>query len=241
MPPPNPLYHIPMATHFSAAALQFLRDLARHNDRDWFEPRKPVYERELKAPMLALLDEINHRMLDFAPEHVRPPQKLMMRLYRDIRFSKNKQPYKTNVAAWWARQGLEKTSGGGFYFQITATEVMVAAGVYMPEKEQLLAIRRMLLDRHEEYRALIGSRRMKSLMQPIDAMKMTRGPRGFPAEHPALDLILQRQWGVSSTLPAETALAPTLGAEIVKRFKLAAPLVALLNEPLIGKPKKPLF
>jgi len=230
-----------MSAHFSAAALKFLRDLAKHNDREWFEPRKTVYEQELKVPMLALIGEINHELAEFSPEHVRPPQKIMMRIYRDIRFSPNKQPYKTNVAAWWARQGLEKTSGGGFYIHLTATEFHIAAGCYMPEKEQLLAIRRMLLERHEVFRAIVDARKFTAVFEPFDGQKMARGPKGFPAEHPALDLIMQKQWGVSSKLPAEAALSPTLLKEIVKRFKLAAPLVSLLNEPLVQKPKKPLF
>jgi len=113
--------------------------------------------------------------------------------------------------------------------------------VYMPEKEQLLAIRRMLLERHEEYRALMGSRKLKAAMQPIDGMPMSRGPKGFPAEHSAIDLVIQRQWGVSSKSPVELALAPGLVTEIVKRFRLAAPLISFLNEPLLGRPKKPLF
>jgi uncharacterized protein (TIGR02453 family) len=230
-----------MAAHFSEASLKFLRGLARNNDREWFEPRRAIYEQELKAPMLAVIDEINHSLAAFAPEHVRPPQKIMMRIYRDIRFSKDKRPYKTPVSAWWARQGLEKTSGGGFYFDLSPTELRVAAGCYMPEKEQLLAIRRMLLDRHEEYRKLMSSRKLKSMMTPIDAMPMSRGPKGFPVDHPANDLILQRQWGVSSALPVETALGAGLVKAIVERFKLAAPLIALLNEPLSAKPRKPLF
>ena len=121
-----------MATHFSPEAMKFLRGLARNNDREWFEARRAVYERAVKAPMLALVDEITAAMTEFAPEHVRPAHKIMMRIYRDIRFSKNKQPYKTHLAAWWARRGMEKTSGGGFYLQISPQQVMVAAGVYMP-------------------------------------------------------------------------------------------------------------
>ena len=230
-----------MGTHFSEAGLKFLRGLAKHNDREWFEPRRHIYEQELKAPMLAIIDDVNAKLAAFAPEHVRPPQKCMMRIYRDIRFSKDKKPYKTQVAAWWARQGLEKTSGGGFYFQVSGTGVTVAAGCYMPEKEQLLAIRRMLLERHEEYRALTASRRFKTLMQPIDAMPMTRAPKGFPTEHPALDLVMQRQWGVSSVLAVEAASSPALVNEIVERFRLAAPLVTLLNGPLTIKARRPLF
>jgi len=117
----------------------------------------------------------------------------------------------------------------------------IAAGCYMPDKEQLLAIRRMLLERHEEYRAILGSRKLKAVLEPFDGMKMTRGPKGFPAGHPASDLILQRQWGVWATLPADLALGPDMASEIVKRFKLGTPLVRLLNEPLAATAKKPLF
>ena len=99
--------------------MTFLRGLARHNEREWFEARREVYERALRAPMLALVEEINASIAGFAPEHVRPAQKTVMRIYRDIRFSKNKQPYKTHLAAWWARRGMEKTSGGGYYLQIS--------------------------------------------------------------------------------------------------------------------------
>jgi uncharacterized protein (TIGR02453 family) len=230
-----------MGVHFSKAALGFLRALKTHNDRDWFAERKTLYETELKAPMLELAEEINAALSKFAPEHLRPPQKAVMRIYRDIRFSKNKQPYKTHVSAWWARAGLEKTSGGGFYLEIGPSQIMVAAGVYMPEKEQLLAIRRHLLEHHERYRKLLAAKKLRSEMREIDALKMSRGPKGFDPKHPAMDLILQRQWGVLSTLPAERALQPTLARDIVERFKLAAPLVALLNEPLVAKPKQPLF
>ena len=230
-----------MPTHFSEAAVKFLRGIARNNDREWFEPRKAIYEAELKAPMLALIGEINEALHDFAPEYVRPPQKSLMRVYRDVRFSKDKKPYKTNIAAWWARTGLEKTSGGGFYFEMNATELTIAAGCYMPQKDQLLAIRRMLLERHEEYRGIVRSKKLLAALTPFDGLKMTRGPKGFPTEHPALDLILQRQWGVSSKLPVDVALQPNLRHEIVKRFKLAAPLVSLLNEPLVERPRKPMF
>ncbi len=230
-----------MAPHFSDTALKFLRGLKRNNDREWFDARKAVYEQELKAPMLAVITAINEAMLDFAPEHVRPPQKAMMRIYRDIRFSSDKSPYKTQVAAWWSRNGLEKTSGGGFYFHVSGTQVTVAAGVYMPEREQLLAIRRYLVEHHEELRSLLAGKKLRSVLNEFEGLKLTRPPKGFAPDDPAMDLILCRQWGVSATLPAETATKPTLIKEIVSRFRLAAPVVALLNAPLLPKARKPLF
>ncbi len=233
-----------MPVHFSPAALKFLTALGRHNDRAWFEPRKSLYEQELKLPMLALIDEVNAELASFAPAHVRPASKIMMRLYRDTRFSADKRPYKTRVAAWWARQGLEKTSGAGFYFSFGPEGVHIAAGCYMPQKDQLLSIRRMLLERHAEYRAIMRGRSLRALLQPIDGKPLTRIPKGFPANHLAHDLVLQRQWGVSSDLSTDRALDPGLLYDLTRRFRTAAPLVSLLNSSL-GMPaahaRKPLF
>jgi uncharacterized protein (TIGR02453 family) len=182
--------------------------------------------------MLALIEEINHSLAGFAPDHIRPPHKAMMRIYRDTRFAADKRPYKTRIAAWWARTGLEKTSGGGFYLSLSATEVTIAAGVYMPGPEQLLAIRRHLVEHHAEFRALLARRPLRAVLSELEGNRLTRAPRGFPAGSPAIDLILARQWGVSATLPPEQALLPTLSREIVLRFRLAAPLVHFLNAPL---------
>ena len=232
-----------MSAHFSQAAVKFLRSLKKNNDREWFDARKDVYEAELKAPMLEVIEAVNQALAAFAPQHVRPPQKVMMRIYRDIRFSKSKLPYKTNLAAWWARQGLEKTSGGGFYFQFSPDEVMVAGGAYMPEKDQVLAIRRSLLEHNEQYRKIMAGKKMRAQMTEFEPVKMTRGPKGFPPDSPAMDLILQRQWGVSARLPLETALGTDLVKTIVDRLKLAAPLVEFLNTPLVsvGNDRKVLF
>jgi len=230
-----------MATHFSNEAMKFLRGLKRNNDRVWFDARKSVYEQELKAPMLALIGEVNEAMVEFAPMHIRPPQKIMMRIYRDIRFSKNKQPYKTHVSAWWVRDGLQKTSGAGFYFHVSPEEVFIAAGVYMPEREQLLAIRRYLAEHHAEFRAVMKGKKLRSLMQENDGAPLMRAPKGFPEDHPAIDLLKNRQWGVSARLPGETATKASLVKEVVERFRVAAPVIAMLNAPLVGKAKRPLF
>ena len=221
-----------MPTHFTPAALKFLRSLELHNDRDWFNTRKDTYERELKAPMLALIEEVNEALAAFAPDHIRPPHKALFRIYRDTRFAADKRPYKTHVAAWWARAGMEKTSGAGFYFHVSAKETIIAAGIYMPSPTQTLAIRRHLLDHHAELRAFLADRKLRATMSEFEGNRLTRPPRGFPADSPALDLLLCRQWGVAATLPAELATQPTLLKEITRRFALAAPLVHFLNTPL---------
>jgi uncharacterized protein (TIGR02453 family) len=232
------------AAHLRPEGLTFLRNLARHNDREWFTPRKAVFEAELKEPMLAIIRKVTDAMERFAPSFVRPAEKCLFRIYRDTRFSANKLPYKTHVAAWWSHQGMEKTSGAGYYFHISAKEVVIAAGAYMPEKEQLAAIRHWLLDHHLEFRKVLQTAAIRRTFSEFEGNALTRPPKGFPCEHPALDLIRCRQWGLATTLPAETALDAGFAGVLIRHFRLAAPIVDALNTPIaaaLAPRKKVLF
>jgi uncharacterized protein (TIGR02453 family) len=231
--------------YFAPEGLRFLRGLARNNNRDWFNERKPVYEAEVKRPMLAVIDAVTGAMMDFAPGHVRAPESIMMRIYRDTRFSKEKLPYKTHVAAWWVHDGLRKTSGAGFYLHVSGKQVEIAAGAFMPDTEQLLAIRRYLMEHHEEYRKLAQSRGLRRLLKDeVRGVPLSRSPKGFPAEHPAAVLYRQKRWGFSASLEPEMAMKPEFATMVASYFRAAAPLIALLNRPLLAataKPRRPLF
>jgi len=233
------IYDEKMGTHFSPETMKFLRGLKRNNDRVWFNERKDVYERAVKAPMLAVIGEVNEALAEFAPGLVRPAQKVMLRIYRDTRFSNNKLPYKTQQSAWWGHEGLGK-GGSGFYLSVNPEVVTIAAGMYMPDAEQLLAVRRMLLEQHAAFRRATKAAMRRGMMEDSDSNALTRAPKGFPTEHPALDLIKQRRWGVYMDLPAETALQPSLVNEIVKRFRGAAAMVEMLHAP-VTKKRRPLF
>ncbi len=234
---PAPAVAVPC---FRPEALTFLRNLARHNDRAWFQPRKQQFEAELREPMLAIIRRINEAMMDFAPSHVRPAEKALFRIYRDTRFSNDKRPYKTHVAAWWRYEGVEKTSGAGYYFHVSAKEVIIAAGSYMPEKEQLAAIRHWLLDHHVKFRKLLRSPKVRSTYDEFEGNALTRPPKGFPQEHPGMDLIRCRQWGLAAELPAKAALKKDIADVVIRYFKIAAPVVDALNTPIAEsmRPKK---
>jgi uncharacterized protein (TIGR02453 family) len=220
--------------HLRPDGLTFLRNLARHNDREWFTPRKAVFDAELKEPMLAIIRKVNTAMESFAPGFVRPAEKCLFRIYRDTRFSADKKPYKTHVAAWWMPEGFAKTSGAGFYFHVSAKEVVIAAGAWMPEKEQLAAIRHWLLDHHVEFRKLLQKAAIRKTFSEFEGNALTRPPKGFPKDHPALDLIQCRQWGLATTLPATVALEANFAATLVRSFRLAAPVVDALNTPIVA-------
>jgi uncharacterized protein (TIGR02453 family) len=118
--------------------------------------------------------------------------------------------------------------------------VVIAAGAYMPEKEQLAAIRHWLLENHVAFRKVLNKPAVKKIFNEFEGEALTRPPKGFPPEHPAMDLIKQKQWGLSTTLPVETALEKNFAQTLVKHFKLLAPLVDALNTPIAASlaPKK---
>jgi uncharacterized protein (DUF2461 family) len=110
--------------------------------------------------------------------------------------------------------------------------VIVAAGSYMPEKDQLGAIRHWLLDHHAEFRKLLARPAVRKAFIEFDGNALTRPPKGFPCDHPALDLIQCRQWGLSATLPTSAALKPDFATVVIRHFKLVAPIVDALNTPI---------
>src|SRR5204862_6381679 len=133
---------------FSTATLTFLRGLKRHNDRAWFEAHRPEYGAVVQQPMRQLIEELDVRLARLAPEIIGDPKRSLFRIYRDIRFSADKSPYKTHASCWFYHRdgsravGREAAGGGaGFYFQIAPGDAFLGGGMWMPPREALLKIR----------------------------------------------------------------------------------------------------
>jgi uncharacterized protein (TIGR02453 family) len=223
---------------FPEEGLRFFNALARNNRREWFQPRKHIYDEQVKAPMLELVTALSGEMMHFAPDYVGEPAQAIYRIYRDTRFSKDKTPYKTHIAAIFPRRGLEKHGGAGLYFSVSASEIEVAGGVYMPGPETLLAIRAHIADHHDEFRKIIGARKLRSLMGEIHGEQLSRVPKGFPGTHPAIDLLRYKQWLVYVTLDAKLATTPKLLPEVSKRFEAMIPFVNYLNRPMVRERRR---
>ncbi|WP_104138459.1 DUF2461 domain-containing protein [Cryobacterium sp. Y62] len=221
-----------MGAHFSEQTFDFLDELEHRNEREWFQEHKPIYEIELKERMLAVIASLNLALGDFAADCVRPPHKAMMRIYRDVRFSNDKSPYKTHLAAHWPPRGLEKAGGAGYFLQVGVHGVMMAGGAYSPQPPQLRAIRDYVLEHHAELRSLLATPALARLAQPFGGNKLIRAPRGFPIDHPAADLLLNRSWALVSTLPGDVALDEKFTDLVIERFRAFQPVVDFLNVPL---------
>src|SRR5262245_7780957 len=223
---------------FSPEAMQFFRGLAKNNNRDWFLPRKAVFDQHVKGPMTALVEEVNRSLRSFAPDYVTDPAKAIFRFYRDTRFSKDKSPYKTQIAASFQPRGAGSTGAAGYYFSVSHKEFAVGGGIYMPSPEALRAIRTHIGEHHAELRRIVKTPSLRKLMGDLHGEQLTRIPKGFACDHPAEDLLRFKMYLFYIELPAEIATTPAVLPEIVKRFKAMTQFLTFLNTPLTGRAKE---
>jgi len=223
---------------FPAEAMQFFRGLARNNNRDWFQPRKPVFEEMVKRPMVQLVEAINAALREFAPDYVTDPAQAIYRFYRDTRFSNDKTPYKDHIAAYFTRRGLVRHQGAGYYFQVSHKSVGIGGGVYMPPPETLLAIRRHIAEHHEEYREIANAAALRRIFGEVQGDQLARLPKGFAKDHPAGDLLRNKQFLLWAEHSPDLAASPKLFTEIRRHFHTMAPFVEFLNTPLRTQKKR---
>jgi uncharacterized protein (TIGR02453 family) len=223
---------------FPQEAITFYKGLTRNNTREWFQPRKHIYDERVKAPMVELAGQLNQAMMEFAPHYVTDPGKAIYRIYRDTRFSPDKTPYKTQIAASFSRHGMEKHGAAGFYFAISHKGVDVGGGIYMPPQETLLAVRTHIAGSPEEFRRITNDAKVKRLFGAMQGEQLSRVPKGFPSDHPAADLLRFKQFLLFTTLDAAIITTPKLYAELEKRFRAMTPFLEFLNAPLTGRKRR---
>jgi uncharacterized protein (TIGR02453 family) len=220
-------------TGFRPEAIQFLADLAVNNDRAWFQPRKADYERLLKHPLeelcVALGERFAARGIPLTADPVRSP----FRIYRDVRFSKDKSPYKTNVGASfpWAEGGVEgHAHAGGGYFHLQPGEIFVGGGMWHPEPAYLAAWRRALDNEPERVHAAIDDpdfvAQYGRLSHEESALK--RVPAGFAADHSEADLLRLKDVVFGRRLSDVDAFSPGLPDLLADALGAALPVFRLL-------------
>ena len=223
---------------FPPEGVQFFRGLARNNNREWFQPRKSIFEESVKRPMQELAAALNAAMMEYAPQYVTDPAKAIYRFYRDTRFSKDKSPYKQQIAASFPRHGLQRHDGAGFYCAVSHKEVAVGGGIYMPSPETLLAVRQHIAARHAEFRRIASASAVRKLFGEVQGEQLSRAPKGFPKGHPAEDLLRMKQYLLYIELPADMVTTVRLFREIETRFRAMTPFLEFLNAPLAAPRKK---
>ena len=220
---------------FPPEMVQFFKSLKRNNRRDWFQPRKHLYEQHVKEPMLALVAALNSELLKFAPQYVTDPKKAVYRIYRDTRFSADKTPYKTHAAASFWRRGADHSGAGGFYFSVSHDQIEIAGGLWQPSPETTLLVRTHIAENHADLRKILANKKTRKLVGDLQGDELTRAPKGFDPAHPAVDLIKKKDWLLDVTLDSALATTPRLFREILDRFRAMMPAIEYLNKPLAGR------
>ena len=230
---------------FRPAAHRFFRSLARHNERPWFEEHRDLYEAEVRGPMRALIEEMDVRLATVAPELVGDPRRSLFRIHRDIRFSKDKSPYKTNAGCWFYHQdagkavGQEAESGGaGVYFHLDGNGCFVAGGIWMPARPTLSKIRDAVAEAPARFEAVIGAPAFRRRFGKLsDEALLTRLPRGYAPGHPAERWLRYQSFTVSRPLAARETASARLADTLAKDVVVMLPFLRWLNSAVGYAPK----
>ena len=221
-----------MRSPFTRKTLAFLRALKRHNDREWFRARKDQYEEHVREPMVALIARLADDFRAFAPEFIADPKVSLFRIYRDTRFSSNKAPLKTAVAARFPVRGLPRHAGAGLYLEIAPQWVWLGGGMYMPTTAELHAIREQIATSHPRLHRIVTAPAFRAAFGELHGDRSTRVPRGFVKDHPAAHYLQYKQFLAGREHAAEFATSAAFYTDVVRTFKAAVPLVRFLNAPL---------
>jgi len=228
---------------FTKRALSFFRGLARHNEKPWFEAHRDEYEAEVRGPMRELIEDLDTHFAQFAPEIGGDPKRSMFRINRDIRFSKDKSPYKTHAACWFHHLNAARNVGSdadagsaGYYFHLEpGGRSMIGAGIWMPPRPQLNKLRTAIARDPKGFDQLARSipRRFGGL---DDEGKLKRMPRGYAEDHPAAKWLRFQSFTSGRALTDAQVTSASLAALLAREYEALLPLVRWLNGALGFKP-----
>lgn len=211
--------------------VEFLKKLDKNNNRDWFNANKDAF---IKANdnVIAVTGDLLSRVAKFDPDVAGiDPKSCIFRIYRDVRFSKDKSPYKTNLGAFIAPGG-KKAMMPGYYFHVQPRMYFSAAGKHMPDASELLKIRNAIAANTKEFLKIVNAKPFKTRFGDLDGDRLTKPPKGFPADHEAIEFLKLKSFTVTEEFSEKEAIGKDYPKLLADSFKAAFPLVAFLRDAL---------
>ena len=211
--------------------VDFLKKLDKNNNRDWFNANKDAFLRA-NDNVIAITGELISRISRFDPLVASiDPKSCVFRIYRDVRFSKDKSPYKTNLGAFIAPGG-KKTMAPGYYFHVQPRMFFSAAGKHLPDASELLKIRNAIVSNTKEFLKIVNDKKFKQRFGDLDAERLSKPPKGFPADHAAIEYLKLKSFTVSEEFSAKDAVSKDYPKMLADSFRAAYPLVEFLRKAL---------
>lgn len=218
--------------HFTPDFLDFFKELAPNNNKDWFDENRKRYHESVKTPFDNFVTVMINEMRKTDKSLNISYKDCVFRINRDIRFSKDKTPYKLNRSAAISAGGKKDRINPGIYFEITPEHVRVYSGVFGPDKHQLLAVREEITDNLKEFDKLINEKKFKSTFGEIHGAKNVRLPKEMQEAGEKQPLIYNKQFYVYTTFSPEIIFKERLENKLVEAFKIAEPLAKFLSKPI---------
>lgn len=211
---------------------RFLRDLAKHNDRAWFEKNKSRYL-QAKQDFEDVVGAVLKELVRFEPAlGGLDPAKLPFRIYRDIRFSKDKRPYKTNMGAGFSPNG-KLVQEPGYYLHFEPGKSFIAGGIYMPDAERLARIRQEIDYNADAFLKIVGNRKFRALFGELDDFdKLKTAPKGYPKDHPHIEYLKHRSYIVSRSFSDKEVADKKFLKKVVESCKAIKPLNVFIKQAL---------
>ncbi len=209
--------------------LSFLSALAQNNHRAWFESHRGDYDLARKQ-VLQFAAEIHAGLISFdASLSVCDPAKAVFRIYRDTRFSHDKTPYKNNMGFWFSAAPKGRV-GAGYYVHLQPGESFIAAGIYMPPAPELQAVRQEIYFNGDGLDAILNQKAFKKVYGSLEDHRLKTSPKGYPKEHPHIDLLRQKSLVVSKSFNDTSFGASGIVKQITTDLGAAVPLVSFINQ-----------
>ena len=219
-------------SHFTKDFIKFLKDLSKNNNREWFNENKKRYETHVKEPFFNFIDEMITRINMDDPSVAIEPKDAIFRIYRDVRFSKDKSPYKTQVSAVISPGGRNDLMNPGMYLEINTKDFRIYGGLYMLDKNQLQSVRQHIASNLKEFSKLLNEKKFKNTYGEIHGEKNKRLPVEFDRIKDVQPLIANKQFYFFNKLELETILKPNLTDIVMKHYNNAKPMNKFLKEAL---------
>lgn len=212
-----------------SSVFKFLRDLKENNNRDWFTANKDKYT-TAHEQAISFADALLTEMKKHDDIATISGKKSLFRIYRDVRFSKDKSPYKNHFSGSFKRD--TKWLRGGYYFHIEPGNVFIGGGFFSPSKEDLQRIREEIAEDDEPMRQILNEKEFKKHYGELQGEQLKTAPKGFDKEHPAIDLIRYKQFYFISQFSEGEANAKNFAEKVSERFALLRPYFNYMSEVL---------
>lgn len=205
-------------SYFTTAFIQFFKDLALNNNTEWFHQNKKTYEKEVKEPFSRFVDEMISRIKEYEPDINIRPTDAIMRINNDIRFSKDKIPYKTHVAANISPYGKKDKGYPGFYLQLSHEGVTIYGGIYMVDNPTLHKIRLFIANNHEAFGNAINDESFRTRYGRIQGEQNKRLPAELQQFAEKEPLVANKQFYYGAVLPAKIITTSDLADKLMEYY-----------------------